>query len=207
MTIDEHRQVHWDAMFGRRGPQAVSWYETSPRMSLEMIDAAGVGKDDAVVDVGGGASGLAGALLARGFNDLTVVDVSDVALRAAREALGADAQHVEWIHADVLEWVPRPFGLWHDRAVFHFLTDSASRSRYIASAKSGVRQGGHLVLGTFAEDGPTSCSGLPVARYSADILEALFSPGFSMVDGRRDEHRTPGGSVQIFTWAAFRRDQ
>ncbi len=197
---------HWDGRYARRGPREVSWFEESPEMSLAMIDALDVDPAGAVVDVGGGASGLAGALLARGFTDVTVVDVSEVALQAARERLGEDASRIAWRRADILEWTPdRPLELWHDRAVLHFLTDPVPRERYIASVRSAVRPGGGLVIGTFAEDGPVSCSGLPVARYDAGALAALFAPGFAPIATRRHEHRTPDGALQAFTWVSLRR--
>jgi hypothetical protein len=114
---------------------------------------------------------------------------------------------VRWIRADVLDWDPgRAFGLWHDRAAFHFLIDPAARDRYLATAAAAVRPGGHLVLATFAEDGPERCSGLPVARYDAEALRALVAPPFSPVAERRAGHRTPGGALQAFTWASFRRE-
>ena len=175
-------------------------------MSLEMIDLAGIGPDEAVLDVGGGASPLADALLARGFDDVAVLDLSEVALLAAGAGLGPDGARVDWIRADVLDWTPgRTYGLWHDRAVFHFLVDVQSRERYVATARSALRVGGHLVIGTFAEDGPTTCSGLPVARYDVQGLATALGPEFAIVGSRRDEHRTPDGRVQAFTWVTLQR--
>lgn len=207
MTSAEGRRAHWERVYEERGPAGVSWYEPSPRMSLVMIDALGVGPGDGVVDVGGGASPLAGALVGRGFTDVTVLDVSDAALAAARATLGADGSAVEWIRADVLDWIPdRTYGLWHDRAAFHFLTDPDSRDRYVTAALAVVRAGGLAVIGTFAEDGAPRCSGLPVARYEATALGRAFEAGFTIVDARRDDHLTPGGAVQPFTWVSLRRD-
>lgn len=207
MTRTTGARAHWDAAFERRGAEGVSWHESWPRMSLEMIDALALARDDAIVDVGGGASALAGVLASRGFTDLTVVDISERALRVAREAMGAGSRRIDWVCADILEWEPeRSFRLWHDRAVFHFLTDAPSRDRYVARAASAVREGGHLVIGVFAEDGPASCSGLPVARYSAAGISAAFGTGFSLSEERRDEHHTPGGAVQAFTWVSLRRN-
>jgi ubiquinone/menaquinone biosynthesis C-methylase UbiE len=175
-------------------------------MSLEMIDLAGAGPHDAVVDAGGGTSPLAGALVARGFADVTVLDLSETALRAAREGLGTKGAAIEWIHADVLDWVPeRSYDLWHDRAVFHFLADVGSRRRYLAAARSALRPGGCAVIGAFAKDGPARCSGLPVTGYDAPALADAFGPEFSVVGSRRDEHRTPGGASPMFTWVALRR--
>lgn len=206
MTAGAERRRHWDRIFDERGPARVSWYERSPRMSLEMIELAGADRDDSVLDVGGGAAPLAGALLERGFADVTVLDVSAVALRAARAALGGAAERVAWLEADVLDWTPlRRYRLWHDRAVFHFLTDPADRQRYVAAARAALAPGGLLVIGAFAEDGPTTCSALPVRRYGPAALAEAFGDPFVPVAARRDEHCTPGGSVQAFTWAALRR--
>jgi len=206
VTSDIARRAHWDRVFEERGPTGVSWYEQSPRMSLKMIDLAGVGRHEAVLDVGGGASPLAGALLARGFDDLTVLDLSEVALLAARAGLGPAGAHVRWLRTDVLDWIPsRTYGLWHDRAVFHFLVDVQSRERYLATARSALHPGGHAVIGTFAEDGPTTCSGLPVARYDAQALADSLGPEFTIVGSCRDEHRTPSGTIQAFTWVALQR--
>ena len=176
------RHAHWDRVFEDRSLTAVSWYEQSPRMSLEMIDLAGIEPHEAVLDVGGGASPFAGALLARGFADVTVLDLSEVAVRASRAELGPAAARVAWIRADILDWTPeRTYGLWHDRAAFHFLVEVESRERYLVTARSAVRPGGHAVIGTFAEDGPTTCSGLPVARYDAEALADAFGPEFTTV--------------------------
>jgi SAM-dependent methyltransferase len=200
------RRRHWDRVFEERGPTGVSWYERSPRMSLEMIGLTGAGPQEAVLDVGGGASPLAGALLAGGFADVTVLDLSEVALRASRARLGSIGARVLWLNADVLDWMPdRTYGLWHDRAAFHFLVDAEDRERYLTTARSALRPGGHAVVGTFAEDGPSTCSGLPVARYDAQALADVFGAGFALVGARRQEHRTPGGSVQSLTWVAMRR--
>ena len=206
VTSGVDRRLHWDRVFEERGPAGVSWYERSPRMSLEMIGLTGAGPQEAVVDVGGGASPLAGALVARGFGDVTVLDLSEVALLTARARLDPAGAGVRWVHADVLDWTAnRTYGLWHDRAVFHFLVDADDRERYLATTRSAVRPGGHVVVGTFAEDGPATCSGLPVARYGTQALVDAFGAEFALVGARRHEHRTPGGSVQPFTWVAMRR--
>ena len=135
-----------------------------------------------------------------------MLDLSEVALLASRARLGPAGARVHWVHADVLDWIPdRTYGLWHDRAVFHFLVDAEARERYVTTAWSAVRPGGHAVVGTFADDGPATCSGLPVARYGAGALADAFGAGFAVVGSRRDDHRTPGGSVQTFTWMAMRR--
>ena len=175
-------------------------------MSLEMIDLVGVGPREAILDVGGGAAPLAGSLLGRGFEDVSVLDLSQQGLSAAAQALGAEGSRVEWIRADILDWSPpRTYGLWHDRAVLHFLVDARSRARYRETLLAALRPGGHVVVGTFAEDGPARCSGLPVARYDAEALAGVFGPGFATVARSRDEHSTPSGARQAFTWLALRR--
>jgi hypothetical protein len=183
----------------------VSWYEDVPAMSLEMIVLAGAAADAPVIDVGGGASPLAGALLERGYTDLTVLDISGVAQETARSALSEAGERVAWIRADVLDWSPaRAYRLWHDRAVFHFMVDPADRERYVATARAALSPGGCLVVGTFAEDGPATCSGLPVRRYGPAALAEAFGEPFTTIAVRRDEHRTPGNAVQPFTWVALR---
>jgi len=206
MSSGADRRRHWDHVFEGRGLTGVSWYERSPRISLAMIDLAGTGATEPVLDVGGGASPLPGALLARGLADVTVLDVSEVALRSSRSVLGNTSNRIRWIHADVLDWsAERTYGLWHDRALFHFLVDPVDRERYVATARSAVRPGGHVVVGTFAEDGPATCSGLPVARYDAEALADAFGGDFARVASRRDQHLTPRGAVQAFTWITLRR--
>ena len=204
MIPADGRRDRWERAY-EGGTERVSWFERTPRMSLEMIALTGAGPDAAVLDVGGGASPLAGALLDRGFGDVTVLDVSEAALRAARDALGPGAARVGWVRSDILEWTPdRAYDLWHDRASFHFLVDPGRRARYAATARSAVRPGGHLVIGAFAEDGPAACSGLPVARYGPEALAQALGADLVPVAARDDEHRTPRGSVQAFTWVALR---
>jgi trans-aconitate methyltransferase len=174
-------------------------------MSLELIERLDVGRSEPVVDVGGGTSALAGRLLGRGFSDVTVLDLSASALTSARTSLGALADRVAWLEQDVLDWSPpRRYGLWHDRAVFHFLLDPSDRRQYVARLREALLPHGALVIGTFAPDGPDRCSGLPVARYSASELIAALGEGFTLVAARREEHRTPRGTIQPFTWVALR---
>jgi SAM-dependent methyltransferase len=196
------------------GVRDVSWYQPEPEVSLELIDELGVGRNDAILDVGGGGSSLAARLLARGFSDITVLDVSSRALQLAREDLGAEAARVHWIARDLLRWSPqrrydlwheRRYDLWHDRAVLHFLVEGAERERYLETLRSATRGGAKVVIGTFAADGPARCSGLPVARYDVDGLASAVGDAFVTRTTRREEHRTPGGSVQPFTWVAFER--
>ncbi len=196
---------HWDAAYGSRGTTGVSWYQAAPTVSLELIDALHVARNGALLDLGGGASSLVDHLVGRGFGDVTVLDVSDVALDEARRRLGPDAP-VTWIRRDLLSWAPpRRYDLWHDRAVFHFLTEDAQRPRYLDLLGSALGPGAGLVVATFAEDGPELCSGLPVARYSAGALSDVFGDRFEVIETRREVHRTPGGASQPFTWLCARR--
>jgi hypothetical protein len=198
------RADHWGAVYATRAPDEVSWYQAEPVMSLALIGAVAPAHDVAVVDVGGGASLLVDALVARGFPHVTVVDVADRALDVGRRRLGPDTA-VDWVAADVLTWRPtRSYGVWHDRAVLHFLS-GGEVDRYVAILERALAPTGTVVLGAFAPDGPTHCSGLPVTRYDADGLAAVLGARFSVVESRREVHVTPSGAEQPFTWIAARR--
>jgi SAM-dependent methyltransferase len=195
---------HWQATYAAKGARNVSWFQLEPEMSLELIEQVGLGPGAAILDVGGGASRLAGRLIARGFTDITVLDISGGALDLARAELGNNASRVNWIEQDLLSWSPqRRYGLWHDRAVFHFLLDPSDVERYAETLRSAISHRGKVIIGTFAPDGPERCSGLPVARYGPDELAAAFGAAFTTVATRREEHRTPSGSLQPFTWVAL----
>lgn len=196
---------HWDSVYDQKQADEVSWFQTDPSVSLELIDSAGISPDQALIDVGGGASVLVDRLVQRGFADLTVLDLAESALAVSRERLGAEGAGVDWIAADLLAWAPpRRYRLWHDRAVFHFLTDAADRERYRQVLDAALADDGLVVVGTFAADGPEQCSGLPTARYGAGELAAQF-PGMRVVEERREEHHTPWDSVQPFTWLLLTR--
>jgi len=196
--------AHWESAYASHRGESASWYQATPRMSLELLDALQVGPDVSVIDVGGGASTLVDELVAKGFADVSVLDLSGNALAATRRRLGEDVA-VDWLQADVLEWQPRRrYGLWHDRALLHFLVEPGDRDRYLQTLRSAVEENGAVVLASFAPDGPPSCSGLPVVRYSVDELVELLGAGFELVDARREEHETPRGSIQPFTWVAGR---
>ena len=183
---------------------SVSWYQQRPTLSLELFESLGAQPDQPVVDVGGGASVLVDALLDRGFSDLSVLDISASALERSRSRLGPRADLVRWHRADVLDWRPgRRYALWHDRAVFHFLAQSAERSRYVSTMQSALLPGAHVVIGTFAPDGPEKCSGLTVRRYDAAGLSAELGDRFELLEQRREEHHTPAGAVQVFSWVAM----
>jgi trans-aconitate methyltransferase len=196
---------HWDDAY-EHGDTSRGWYQSHATQSLALLDRCSVIPEDSIIDVGGGASTLVDALLARGHNDVTVLDISAVGLDTAQRRLGQDAARVRWLVTDLLTWRPdRTYQVWHDRAMFHFLTAEEPRQQYLQALDEAVAKGGVTVLATFAPDGPQQCSGLPVARYGASQLTALFGSGWQPVADDREEHRTPGGAVQPFTWAAFRR--
>ena len=195
-----NRQAHWQRVYKEKGENQVSWFQERPTISLELIEAAGLDRSSAIIEIGGGASRLVDVLGETGYRDLTVLDVSESAVSIAKMRLGERAAMVKWIVADVTQWQPtRSYDLWHDRAAFHFLTDESDRSAYIDRLTKAVRPGGHAIIGTFALDGPERCSGLPVVRYDATQLSAALTPAFALVDMRRDDHKTPWGRHSAFS--------
>ena len=203
MSIDLTR--HWDQSYATGGDDR-SWFEPRPSRSLEAIEAVVPSRDAPILDVGGGASRLAGALLAAGHTDVTVLDLSAQALRVARDRLGRDAARVEWIVADLLAWRPaRGYVVWHDRAVLHFFIEEEDRRGYARTLRAALAPGGHAVIATFAPGGPEQCSGLPVRRSSATDVLALLGDGFALVKEEVAAHRTPAGDDQLFTWVVAQR--
>ena len=199
------RAGHWQDVYSHKRPDEVSWYQPSPAPSLAALDRLGLAPPSSLVDVGGGASTLVDALLERGWRDLTVVDIAEPALAASRERLGQQARLVDWVRADLTAWrSDRTFDVWHDRAVFHFLTAADDRARYVAQARRAVRPGGHVIVASFGPDGPTRCSGLDVVRYSPEAMHAEFGAGFELLDSVREVHQTPSGRAQEFTWCLCR---
>jgi len=197
---------HWQKVYETKKPTEVSWYQAEARRSLTLIRHATPDRAAAIIDVGGGASTLVDGLLAQGYSNVTVLDVSGVALAQARDRLGEEAERVTWLEANVLE-VALPasgYAVWHDRAVFHFLTAASDRQRYVQQVRHSVAVGGHVIAATFAADGPTRCSGLEVARYAPDELHAQFGAGFQLLESMREEHRTPSGAAQAFTYCMCR---
>jgi SAM-dependent methyltransferase len=198
-------EAHWEAVYQARDPASVSWFQSVPARSLELIRSTGLAATAPVIDVGGGASTLVDHLIAAGYSDLTILDIAPTALDHARQRLGPLAERVSWIAADVTCFVPnRRYGLWHDRAVFHFLTDPVDRDRYLVALRAGLAEDGHLILSTFGPDGPTRCSGLEVQRYSAAELQQVLGPGFRLERSFLDEHVTPAGIRQQFLYGWWR---
>ncbi|WP_423198994.1 MULTISPECIES: class I SAM-dependent methyltransferase [unclassified Cupriavidus] len=201
-------KAHWEHVYGTRSAASVSWFQPHAHRSVELIRLTGAGQDGAIIDVGGGASTLVDDLLAAGHTDLTVLDLSRAALDVARARLGAQADRVTWLADDITTAaLPRHrYDVWHDRAVFHFLTSDEARAAYVRAVLRAVRPGGSVIVATFAEDGPEQCSGLPVRRYSADALHAEFGTPFTLLRHEREAHATPFGTVQQFVYCLCRKD-
>jgi len=198
---------HWETVYSTKASDAVSWFQPHADFSVGLIKATGVGLDASIIDVGGGASTLVDDLLANGYTDLTVLDLSASALAAARNRLGSKASAVRWIEADITkaDLSANKFDVWHDRAVFHFLTTPEDRAAYVRTVFRSVKPGGHVIAATFAEDGPNQCSGLPVRRYRPDELHAEFGEAFSLLHHEKEAHHTPSGTVQQFVYCYCRR--
>ncbi|WP_374604721.1 class I SAM-dependent methyltransferase [Arenimonas sp.] len=198
---------HWRDVYRTKPADGVSWYRPHLDMSLRLLEGAGLGPQSRVIDVGGGASTLVDDLLARGVGEVTVLDLADEALAIARERLGPRGPAVHWLAADVTRaGLPEAgYDLWHDRAVLHFLVDPEAAAAYVAQVRRALVPGGHVVIGGFAPGGPERCSGLPVARRSPADVAALFGPDFSLVGEAGEDHQTPTGSIQAFSWAVLRK--
>ncbi|UQR63450.1 class I SAM-dependent methyltransferase [Bradyrhizobium sp. C-145] len=200
------RSAHWDNVYATKGEAEVSWFQSSPTTSLAMIRAANLDPEAAIIDIGGGASRLVDALLQDGHRNVAVLDLSSNALDVAKKRLGAAASAVEWIVADATTWRPaKTYDLWHDRAAFHFLTESRDRAAYVERLRSALAPGGHVIIATFAPDGPEKCSGLPVQRHDSASLLAELGAEFELIETRRETHRTPWDSTQAFQFSRFRR--
>lgn len=200
------RTTHWQNVYAIKGEAEVSWFQASPAISLEMIRAASPDRVAAIIDIGGGASRLVDALLQDGYRNVAVLDLSANALDAAKVRIGGAASTVDWIVADATTWRPaKTWDVWHDRAAFHFLTDPLDRAAYVERLRSAVARGGHVIIATFAPDGPEKCSGLPVQRHDSASLSAELGPEFDLVETRSETHRTPWHSTQAFQFSRFRR--
>jgi len=198
---------HWEDVYATRGETDVSWYQPHSLRSLDMIAAAAPDHGASIIDIGGGASTLVDDLLARGYTDVSVLDLSDTAVAKAKARLGTAARTVSWLVADITRWTPpRSYQVWHDRAVFHFLTETGPQDDYLAALASGTHPGSAVIMATFALDGPERCSGLPVQRYSPPSLAKRLGPGFTLVDQAAETHKTPTGSEQRFQYSLFRRE-
>ena len=200
------RKAHWEDIYLKKAPTEVSWFQAVPATSLKLIASTNLGKEGKIIDIGGGDSVLVDHLLADGFQHVTVLDISAAALERAKERLGARAARVTWIEADVTDvTLPGSFDLWHDRAVFHFLTDTEDRKRYIRTASGALHAGAHLIIATFALTGPPRCSGLEVARYGPETLQRELGDGFDVVETFEETHATPWQAEQRFLYARLKK--
>lgn len=205
MTASD-RQSHWQNVYLNKGEQEVSWTQGDPQPSLGLIEKFAQDRNASIIDIGGGASRLIDALLARGFAAITVLDLSDAALKSAKARLGEQGASVQWVAADATIWrPPTPFDIWHDRAAFHFLVEAKDRAAYVDRLHAGVKKGGHAIIATFAPDGPEKCSGLPVQRYDPDSLGRTIGAAFELVEHQPHRHVTPWGAVQSFQFSVLRR--
>lgn len=202
-----NRKLHWEHVYETKAPTELSWYQTHPERSLELIRQTGAGHKTEIIDVGGGDSTLVDELLDNGLGRVAVLDISDAALRRARARLGSRSASVRWIEADVTnaQLPPLAYDVWHDRAVFHFLTNPGDRRRYVQVVRNALKVGGHAIVATFAPDGPTRCSGLEVMRYSAEALHHEFGEEFELISNADETHQTPAGATQHFTYCLCRR--
>jgi SAM-dependent methyltransferase len=197
---------HWDTVYTTKGPENVSWFRPHLERSLAFFDLAQLPRNAAVIDVGGGASTLVDDLLERGYSNITVLDISEAALEAARTRLGERGSRVHWICADVTKaQLPRgAYDFWHDRAVFHFLRDPDASSRYVEAVRRSLKPGGHIVVATFGPHGPEKCSGLEVMRFTPEALHDEFGSEFLQLASTTEKHTTPWGTEQEFVYCYCR---
>lgn len=199
-------KTHWDHAYTTKLETGVSWYQPLLAMSLKFIQKAAPDNTASVIDIGGGASTLPGSLLQAGYTDVTVLDISQAALARSQERMGKDSSCVKWLIADITAWTPqRTWDVWHDRAVFHFLTETVTQDRYLATLRAATDVGSTAIISTFALDGPERCSGLPVRRYSPESLATRIGSPFKLIDQQAERHTTPGGAIQSFSYAVLRR--
>lgn len=199
------QKQHWEQVYTSKASDSVSWYQPRAQQSLDWIAHTGIGCGGQIIDVGGGASTLIVDLLDAGYQNITVLDLSSAALQVAQKRLGARATQVHWYEADsTTATLPGlKFDIWHDRAVFHFLTEAADRRAYVKQLLHAVKVGGHIIMATFSLEGPTRCSGLPIVQYSAETLRAELGCHFDLVEHANEQHATPSGTVQNFIYCHF----
>ncbi len=195
-------QTHWERIYTQKAPDEVSWYRPHLETSLALIEQAAAGRSASIIDVGAGEATLVDDLLARGYTNVTVLDISPTAIDANRKRLGKASERVHWLVSDItrVELEPGAYDVWHDRAVFHFLTAAAERAAYVRQVVRAVRRGGHVIVGAFGPEGPTKCSGLEVVRYDAESLHGEFGPRFRLMGSSKELHQTPFGTTQQFLY-------
>ena len=199
-------QTHWERIYTEKAPDAVSWYRPHLETSLALIDQISPDRSASIIDVGGGESTLVDDLLARGYENITILEISQTAIDANRKRLGMEAKCVKWLAADIckIELDPSAYDVWHDRAVFHFLTEARDRTVYVGQVARAVKRGGHVIVSTFGPEGPMKCSGLDVVRYDAQSLHEEFGMNFRLVESHKELHQTPFGTVQQFLYCHCR---
>ncbi len=202
------RETHWENVYATKGEHTVSWFQEKPDISLDLIRATGVTTTASIIDIGGGTSRLVDVLLDEGFKAVTVLDISEKALSTSKTRLGTRSAHVQWVVADITTWQPsQTYDVWHDRAALHFLTDPKDRAAYAERVLRALRSDGHVIIGTFALDGPERCSGLSVVRHDATTLGRILGQSFALIESRRHDHQTPAGATQRFQFSRFKRIQ
>ena len=196
-------RAHWEKIYSEKAPNAVSWYRPHLETSLALIERVST-RDSAIIDVGGGESTLVDDLLSRGYNNVTVLDISQTAVDTNKQRLGSAAERVHWLVADITKaaLTPSEYEVWHDRAVFHFLTNPAEREAYVRQAANSIKPGGYIIVGSFGPEGPTKCSGLDVVRYDAESLHREFGVHFRLMESRKELHETPFGTIQQFLYCS-----
>lgn len=200
------RKHHWEKVYAAKSPLEVSWYQTEPLLSLQLISNTGISKEAAIIDVGGGSSVLVDHLLQNGYQNISVLDISTKALSHARRRLGQQAEQVNWITADITEFSPpQPYSLWHDRAVFHFLTSEQDQQKYVDVLQHGTKPGAHIIIASFAIGGPEKCSGLDIVQYDADKLCSVLGASFELVEQHSELHITPSNMEQKFNYYRFQK--
>ena len=200
------KKAHWESVYQEKSPLDASWHQKEPSLSLALIRSTRVASDEPIIDVGGGASVLVDHLCKEGFTNLAVLDISGNALSCAKRRLGDFAQNIEWYESDITQFeAPHQFSLWHDRAVFHFLTDKSDRKRYIKALKHALRPGGHLIIAAFAIGGPEKCSGLDIVQYDSEKLIRELGEDFKLIEVRNEVHITPTNKEQKFMYFCFIR--
>ncbi|MGH9596375.1 MAG: class I SAM-dependent methyltransferase [Edaphobacter sp.] len=209
MFVVMDAQAHWEMVYGSKASDAVSWFRPHLETSLALIERVAPDRSASLIDVGGGESTLVDDLLARGYRNIAVLDISTTALEATRRRLGAAGEHVRWLVDDITQAGPLPndCDVWHDRAVFHFLTTKEQRDAYLGKVASAVKPGGYVIISTFAPTGPARCSGLDVVRYDAQSLHAEFGAGFDLVESFEEPHHTPFGTTQQFLHCCLKKNQ
>ncbi len=203
-----NKKSHWEAIYQNKSPSEVSWYQDTPTISLELISACALSNDVEIIDVGGGASTLSDCLLEKGYTHLTVLDLSENALKHSKQRLGEKATLIDWHVEDITEFsAPKRYDIWHDRAVFHFLTDANDRQKYKNVLNASLKKGGYVIIAAFAIGSATRCSGLEIVQYNAEKLQNELGNGFTLVEQRIENHATPSGNTQVFGYYLFLKNE